>query len=302
MGYNSKAKLNEAEFQRYYTYSQYYENLFELVTSSIAWENLPKGISARFLEVTLASRGGICFFKDPDISESGFMCLPFTVNGALDVFTEPHKIRAFSTTGYSRDLTNHEDAVIVWNNYARNNSILMIDMYARRLADYDRSVDVNAKAQKTPVLVLCDEKQKAVLKQVYEKVDGNAPVIFGNSNLDVKGITAVQTGAPFVADKLHSLKRDIWDEALTFLGISNIAENKRERLIVSEVESSQGGIIGMREARMLARRNGAEEIKDLFGVDLKPVFFQEKYEQQAREQSMQQQQQFTQQEGGEKDE
>ena len=47
---------------------------------------------------------------------------------------------------------------------------------------------------------------------------------------------SIQTEAPYVADKLYELKTNIWNEALTYLGITNITYSKKERMITSEAD------------------------------------------------------------------
>ena len=103
---------------------------------------------------------------------------------------------------------------------------------------------------------------------LYKEYDGNSPVIFGDKNLDIKGMQVLKTDAPYVADKIYELKNNIWNEALTFLGISNLNVQKKERLITDETIRSQGGTIASRYSRLNARRQACEEINRMFGLDI----------------------------------
>ena len=132
----------------------------------------------------------------------------------------------------------------------------------------DRTIDVNVNAQKTPILILCDDKQRLTLENVYMSYEGNKPVIFGNSNLNPDMLKVIQTGAPFVADKIYQLKTQIWNEALTYLGISNLNINKRERLISDEVQRYQGGTLACRMSRLKARQQAADQINAMFGLNI----------------------------------
>ena len=134
--------------------------------------------------------------------------------------------------------------------------------------EIDRAIDVNARAQKTPILITCEEKQRLSMLNMYKQYDGNAPVIFGDKALNTGDIKAISTGAPYVADKLYTLKTEIWNEALTYLGISNINITKKERLITDEVQRNQGGTIMSRESRLMARQKACEEINKMFGLDI----------------------------------
>lgn len=93
-----------------------------------------------------------------------------------------------------------------------------MELFALRLYEAERTADVNIKAQKTPVLLLIDEKQRLTMENIYSQYNGNKPVIFGDKNsLGENVIKAINTQAPFIADKIINYKKEIWNEALTFL-------------------------------------------------------------------------------------
>ena len=144
----------------------------------------------------------------------------------------------------------------------------MVKIYSKRLYNLDRIIDVNANAQKTPVLLQGSEMQRLTLLNLYKEYDGNAPVIFGDKNLDINGLKCITTEAPYVADKIYTLKTQIWNEALTYLGISNLNIQKKERLVSDEVIRNQGGTIASRYSRLQARRNACEEINKMFGLEI----------------------------------
>lgn len=246
------------------TFRQYYDRLVELSISMFEWTNLPDTIDPRFLELTLFADGDAVFFKDEEI---GFLALQNIIAGPLDVYRIPINRRAFSVNGYSKDLTN-KDSVIIWNNALHKNSMLDVQMFARRLYNLDRAVDVNANAQKTPILIVCEESQRLTFENLYKEYQGNAPVIKGDKGLNPDSFKVLKTDAPFVADKLYQLKVQIWNEALTFLGISNINVTKKERLITDEVTRNLGAIIANRYSRLNARREACKQINRMFGLDI----------------------------------
>jgi hypothetical protein len=136
------------------------------------------------------------------------------------------------------------------------------------LSDLEESIEVNCKAQKTPVAILCNENERLSMQNLYEQFDGNYPFIFGQKELNVKDIKSINTGAPFVADKLYQIKMQIWNEALTYLGISNISYQKKERLVSDEVIRNMGGTIASRYTRLEIRREACDKIKKIFGVNV----------------------------------
>lgn len=258
-----------------FTYRQYLNRLTELAISMFEWKNLPKTVDARYLELHLFETGCMVYFKDEVI---GDLCLDCIVNGRLDVYGNPLLRRAYSGYNNYQKLLKYNNSVIIWNNYLHSNSILDVEMFARRLYNIDRIIDVNANAQKTPVLVLGNEKQRLALLNLYKEYDGNAPFIFGDKNLDINALKALSTNAPYVCDKLYQLKTQIWNEALTYLGISNINIQKKERLITDEVTRNQGGTIASRYSRLETRRQAAEKINEMFGTNIE-VNYREDFQQ-----------------------
>lgn len=252
------ASLNNINFR------QYYNRLTELSISMFEWSGLPDTVDPRFLELTLFADGQAVFFKDEVL---GYLALQNTLGGNFNVYRIPKERRAYAVNGYQRNLSE-TDSVIIYNNYLHSNSRMDVEMFARRLYELDRTIDVNARAQKTPILIQCDETQRLTMMNVYKKYDGNEPVIFGDKNLNPNAIKVLQTGAPYVADKLYQLKTQIWNEALTYLGISNVNVSKKERLISDEVLRNQGGTVASRYSRLEARREACKQINKMFGLDI----------------------------------
>lgn len=247
------------------TYVQYYNRLMELSMSMFEWKNLPDTVDERYLELGLFSSGCMVFFKDDVIGE---LALNMAYQGGFDIYGEPTRRRAYSRYNQFQTTLDKDNSVIIWNNMLRTNSALDVQMFAYRLYNLDRIVDINANAQKTPVLITCDEKQKLTMKNLYMQYEGNYPVIFGDSNLDIKSLSVLKTDAPFVSDKIYDLKVKIWNEALTYLGISNINTTKKERMITDEVIRNQGGTIASRYSRLESRRRAVKKINKMFGLNI----------------------------------
>lgn len=267
--FNNSATLNNL------TYIQYINRLTELAISMFEWKNLPPSVDARYLELHLFETGCMVYFNDDVL---GDLCLDCITNGRLDVYGNPILRRAYSSYNNYQRLLKESNSVIIWNNYLHTNSILGVKMFALRLYNLDRIIDVNTNAQKTPVLVQGNEKQRLTLLNLYKEYEGNAPFIFGDKNLDLNALKVLQTNAPYVADKIYQLKTQIWNEALTYLGISNINIQKKERLITDEVTRNQGGTIASRYSRLESRRQAVKKINAMFGTNIE-VNYREDFQQ-----------------------
>lgn len=264
-----KTNFEESLAMNNYTHMQYAYRLMELSISMFEWKNLPEGIDERFLEMVLFTDGHAVFFKDDELGD--YLALQCLINGKLNVYRIPINRRAFAVNGYQKQLTD-KDSVIIFNNMLHTNSWLDVKMFAKRLYNLDRIIDVNANAQKTPILIKGNEQQRLTLNNLYKEYDGNAPVIFADKSLDMNALQVLSTQAPYVADKIYQLKTQIWNEALTYLGISNVSFQKRERMVSDEVTRSQGGTVASRYSRLNARRQACEQINKMFGLNIECNF------------------------------
>lgn len=264
------AKLNNA------TFIQYYNRLTELAISMFEWKNLPDTVDPRYMELALFASGHALFFKDdrlevPETDEKGYLCMRATLGGPYSAYDIPINRHAYSTSGYQHDCTD-KDSVIIYNNQLRTGSMLDVEMFAQRLYLFDRVIDVNVKAQRTPVLIKSTEQQRLSLMNAYQKYDGDQPFIFSDSTFDPSSFGVLKTDAPYIADRIYELKTRYWNECLTYLGISNLTVQKKERLITDEAARSMGGTIASRYSRLIARQQAAEKINKMFGLNISVDF------------------------------
>lgn len=272
MAKRRRTQFSESARENNRAYGIYLTRLTELAISMFDWKNLPDSVDPRFLELTLFTDGQAVFFQDEEL---GFLALQCIINGQLNVYRIPIQRRAFAVNGYQRQL-NINNSVIIYNNLMHVNSEPDVRYFARRLWNLDRIIDVNVNAQKTPVVIQSTEEQRLTMLNLYKEYDGNVPVIMGDKNLDINGMKALKTDAPYVADRIYELKGQIWNEALTYLGISNINIQKKERLVTDEVTRSLGGTIASRHSRLEARRQACEQINEMFGLNIE-VDYREDY-------------------------
>ena len=264
MSRNKKDRFWESGLLNNASYMQYFNRLVELSVSSFKWTGLPETVDERFMELILFSDGQCVFFEDEEL---GFLTLQNAMNGGFDVYRIPKNRRAYAVNGYQKKLTE-KDSVIIFNNMLHTNSRLDVEMFARRLYNFDRIIDVNANAQKTPAFIQCTKQQELTLKNIYKEYTGNAPVIYADQSLTSDPIRVLKTDAPYVCDKIYELKAKVWNEALTYLGISNVAVEKKERLVTDEVDRSQGGVLASRYSRLISRQQACEKINKMFSLEI----------------------------------
>ena len=258
-----KTLFGQSLFLNMCTWQDYYQRLSELAITSFSYEGLPDTVDPRYMELELYENGQIALFYDEGVDS--YLSLSCTQAGNFDVYGNPVKFRAYSRyNGYQRDLSL-DTSVIGFNNLTRRDIKPLLKMFAMRLYNLDRIIDVNSNAQKTPVLVRASESQRLTMLNLYKEYDGNQPFIFGDKDLDMHDFSVLSTDAPYISDKIFELKTNIWNEAMTYLGISNVSITKKERMVTDEVNRSLGGTLAGRYSRLEARKQMLERANKLFG-------------------------------------
>ena len=207
------------------------------------------------------------FFNHP---EMGLMIAKCTPSGNLNYYDEPTLLTPVATnfTDNNKALENGVECVLIRNNDDMIPTQYTIQLYAYRLAEISRTIDINVNAQKTPVLITGSDKQMKSLRTVYDQWDGHKPVIFGDKTLDTDTINVLKTDAPLVFKDLQLQKHAIWNEVMTYLGINNANQDKRERLVDDEVQANNEQIIACGNIMLKARQRACEQINELFGTNI----------------------------------
>lgn len=271
---NFDQKKNQSTRHNFITFAHYFDWLQNMATNVFKWENLPETVPEYFIEQTLFTRGKAVFFNDPEL---GFLCLPASGNGVKNVYGEDVAWYAHSY-GYTKTI-QADEGILIWNNNTKSPTSEIVLAFAGRLATVERVTDTNMNAQKTPVLLVGDEKSILTLKNIYKKYEGHEPVIFGDKNfMSQQTIASVNTQAPYVIDKLDVHKQNLWNEALTFLGIKNANTDKRERLITAEVDANDQHIQSNLYIMLTARERAVEQINERFGLDIRVSIRSDEYE------------------------
>lgn len=256
------------------TYVDYLERLKKIALSIFEWTDLPDSMNSRYLEMCLYYTGKAGLLYD---NEYGFINTQAVSNGYINIYGLPTKLNCFSYSyntirktymGFNEKAKKDQEAILVLNNYEMLPTCSTIELYAMRMAEAQRTVDINIRAQRTPILIETDQNQKFTMRQVYEQYDGNAPVIYGNKNAGIDGsLKVLKTDAPIVFDKIMEYKRDIFNEALTYLGVSNLDE-KKERRVVNEAESNNEVINLNLQSYLTPRKEACKQFNEKFGTNI----------------------------------
>lgn len=247
------------------TYNYYMQRLKAIAVSCFDWDGLPAGVRQRNLEISLLRKGACLFYRDEILDQ--FLTLRCIMGGERNLYDEPIYRTAYANNGYQYR-TDDLQSVIIWDNYLHEDIFASLSMFAKRLTNIEITKDINLRAQKTPVMILCDERQRLTMENLFEKIDTAVPVVFGTKDLDLDGVKALNLEAPFLLDKLQEEKVNVLHEAFSYLGVGSLEIIKRERYISQEMQASQESNIAQRASRLKAREEAAGLINDMFGLDI----------------------------------
>lgn len=262
------------------TFEDYLLRFKRVALSVFEWVNLPSSMNAQWLEYCLYYNGMCALLKD---EKYGFINTNCCSDGKVNIYGLPTRLNCYSFeyntsrklyTGLIEGLTENQkrvkenqECILVQNNWDRLPTCSTMELFAYRLYEAQRTADVNIIAQKTPVLIKVDEKQRVMMEQLYNQYNGNSPFIFGDkSQLNDSQLQALNTNAPFIADKVMDYKKEIWNEALTYLGINNIMVDKKERLITDEANSNNELINLNLQSFLAPRQLACKQFNEKFGL------------------------------------
>lgn len=264
----AKKKNLELQLRNSIIFQTLMNRLLDLAMSRFQWENLPDNIDKRFVEYSLIKYGTLVFFEDDVL---GYQFMTYTFNGGFSAYGNPEKINVYSP--YNAYTAYPDRFVLCWDNMLRTTPLLTLEYYAMRITKTIISCDINVDAQKTPILLSAEEKNRYSIEEAYRQYEGGAPVIFTTKGIDLPdNLKVFSTQAPFVAQDLMVLYNAIWNEALTYLGIPNVSYVSGSRKVADEVLRSQGGTIASRYSPQMMREQACEAVNKMFGLNVNVTF------------------------------
>lgn len=252
------------------TYFNYLYDMLNIYMSVFEWKNLPRGCDERMLEYWLMLKGFVGFVYDRTLEHVskkapyGYAIMKLVFQGAPDIYNLPDDYRAYSVKTGANDIPcDSDNSVIIFNNELRVTPMPHIEMLAKRLANIERTTDVNVQNQKTPKIIKCNEKQRLSYENMMNQVAENQAYVWASDKMALDTVEVLDTTAPYIADKNQTLKHQYWNEFLTFAGVENTNTEKKERRVTDEVMANMGDVEAHRFVRLNPRKRAADEINEL---------------------------------------
>lgn len=263
-----KSYLNEGEslvFTKDLQNGRLYNYLKHICKNRYRWDNLPVGLESRFIEDALYNNGQAMFIEDSNL---GFLCLPCTSIGNLNVYNEPTTVN-ITGVGYNKTV-NINDGVRILDNEDVMPPRLHIKYYADLLEEIETTIRLNLEQQKFPFVIPTSKANERSMKTMFDNFMKGLPLFIDeDSNRGESLLKAVKTDAPFLLLDLMQFKDLVMSEVLTYLGINNTSNgDKKERLLVDEVNINNLHVLLNYEFGYMYRKLACEKINNKFGLNI----------------------------------
>lgn len=284
--FNSLIKLTQRQKAKYKNGEEYQNTYIDLLLTSLGtfkWNGLPETVNERMLEWALNMNGCAIIAK----VDGSLLSLIATPDGSLNVYGDPVGAYGFGFNGFNRHFNLYVeggdnllpinksgdgaiDAVLCKDNklmYPFNN---YLESAALRIADSQRSIDTIAVALKSPVLITCEEKDVQNVKKVLSDTTSNVPFILGMGGLPYDTFKVIDMGAnPESLKTLNEYREGLVSQIREKMGIENNPENdKRERLLVDEINVNNVQTAMSIEGRLRERQEFADRCNSFFGTNI----------------------------------
>lgn len=265
-----------------YNFRAYHKNLDLLLSIAInrfKWEGLPDTCDARYLEKILHRNGIATLSHKADDEVPVFTTLQAMATGEYNMYGLPVSWRAVGYDGLTDYDVTSENGELCYYSYARTSPWNMMEIYARKMAHYERTEDVNLTQQMTPFIGIAPQEKRQELVNLFKQVEGGEPAILGDTGLQhlVEKVSVLDLQVPLKSEELNRGYQNAFQRALVFLGVPHLAFEKGERMIEDEVNANTSPTNIMLLDCLDARREFCEKVNRKFGLDVH-VYFNEDIE------------------------
>lgn len=236
-----------------------------LALDCFEWVNLPNGLESRYIETSLY-KNGECFFYEDKLN--GFIVLPSSPSNKVNVYNEPTKVYV---SGYMlSEHKNIDDGCRILNNDLATSTDIYVREYARKMSEVEIAIKANVKQQKYPFMIKCDKTNEFSMRNLFKNISDGDPAIYYSKNYSMGDMSVFNLNVPYVVDKLTQYKVELENEILSFFGLNN-ARQKRERMIVDEVNVNNDFIDRNIELMYKTRLKACEKINKKFNLNIQVI-------------------------------
>lgn len=261
------------------TYFKNLDMLLSLAMNRFRWVNLPDTCDARYLEKALHRNGIATLSHNASDEVLVWTTLQAMPNGEYNMYGLPVRWRAVGYDGLTDYEVTNDNGALCFYSYSRISPWNALEIYARKMAHYERTEDVNLTQQMKPFIGIAPQEKRMELVNILKQVEGGEPAILGDEGLLdlVNKITVIDTKVPLITEELARSHQNVLNQALLYLGIPHLAFEKGERMIEDEARANTAPTNIMLLDCLQARRQFCETVNKRFGLDIQ-VYFNDDWE------------------------
>lgn len=288
--YDNRLLKKLAEYENNRQWQDVFNRLVAKAVNQYEWiGDVPTTIDTYFFEEQLLFRGFACWIKMTDDIYWSLPCVPV---GTQNIYYDHNYYRAVSLgfskefraiTHYNKDvfdLINQIDSsnnaelegCVCFDNTQKYPMIETISIYTDKIVDAMRTIDVIAKQLKLGSIIETDEDSKLAIQTAISQIDQNILAIYASPSIatKLKESKALMTGtAPQALIAAWNHLTSLWSEFNTAFGINNMNRTeKRERLLVDEVNANNEEIDLNEQYRLDQRLHFCDNLKAAFGINV----------------------------------
>ena len=256
--------------------------LLREVSNLFIWSNLPDEIPKDYLERSLIQHGRVMFFPDDNL---GYMALVCSTQG-YNIYGKP--VMAIATTPntegqetyhqrtilheYTELIDLNQSCVLIDNMYDGESLQHILDHYAQRLALIQQAFDTNALWQNMPPLYsVPDSTTKLSIEKLFSDIMSGQPWVVVDDQLKAIGsqsVVGTLIEMPFLLDKLHDAMNEVYGAFKATVGIDTAGADKKERLIVDEVNANNQATQTCLSVMLSQREKACKLINRLYNLNI----------------------------------
>lgn len=259
-----------AELKKTWYWGVYFDWMCNIASSVIEWKGIPEEIDISFVERSFLTNASLLFFHDIE-----YMFLPYTYNsGLMTVYNLPNSFIVQRPNGYYNNELNIENSVPIFANNMMVPEMFVIETFVARIVNALITLEVQFENLRIPDLITGPKEMQFQIENAYAKRKAGVPAILGTELLNEVQFNKFghDNSNWYVGDKIQIQMEKIWNEFLTWCGVPNVSQQKKERMVSDEVNRSLGGVIASRNSRLMARNYGAKKVNSMFGLEMEAVY------------------------------
>ena len=238
-----------------------------LAIKRFKWTNLPMGLTSDKLEEMLITHGVLGGF----IHEGNLIILPLHGVSKVNIYNEFIEYRLVGFNGFNINLPC-EDVCRLKNNPMCSNDVDTLKIFAKRISDIEQTQEVNLFQMNIPKIISTTRDGVLTAKNIIKKIKDFKFVVYTREKglqQQLKQEDVLDTSAPYLLDKLSDYENFYRNKVLSFLAINNANTDKKERLVVDEVNANNDLLNTILDMMYEERQEFCNEIKEKFNIDIR---------------------------------